>query len=117
MRSFNIKGIDPVEVLEGVRLPFPRYSDEMPGDERPIVNIYRYRFYNDFGLEFSFFDKISSGHVRFLLYKKDSDLIEKFGTNAWSHRATLRHMVKICRGTSKKDKNCVETWKKSLLID
>lgn len=117
MRSFNIKDVEPVEVLEGVKLPFPKYSDEMPGDTRPIVNIYRYRFDNDFGLEFSFEDKRSGGHVRFLLYKKDSNLIEKFGEHAWGQREHFRHMIKISMGTTKKSKNTVEHWRKTHLID
>lgn len=117
MRRFNIKDVEPFEVLEGVKLPFPKYSDEMPGDTRPIVNIYRYRFDNDFGLEFCFEDKKSGGHVRFLLYKKDSNLIEKFGEHAWGHRENFRHMIKISIGTTKKAKDTVEHWRKNYLVD
>ena len=115
MRNFSIKGLDPEEFLEGVLLPFPHYSDEMSIDERPIANIYRYRFSNDFGLEFSFVDKLSSGHVRFLLYKKDSKIVEKFGKPSWGHRETLRHMAKICMSVREKDKKLSEAWKNILI--
>jgi hypothetical protein len=117
MRNFNIKGVEPVEVLEKVKLPFPKYSDEMPGDKRPIVNIYRYRFDNDFGIEVSFEDKISSGHVRFLLYKKDSNSIKKFGRSSWSNRSVMRHIVKICMSRDKDDRTTTQEWKKTLLVD
>jgi hypothetical protein len=117
MRNFNIKGVEPVEVLEKVKLPFPHYSDEIPEDERPIVNIYRYRFYNDFGVEFSFLDRISSGHVRFLLYKKDSETIEKFGRSSWSNRSVMRHIVRICISRDKDDRTTAQEWKKTLLVD
>lgn len=115
MKKFSVKDIEPVEVLEAVLLPFPHYSDEMSIEERPIANIYRYRFDNDLGVEFSFVDKISSGHCRFLLYKKDSNVIEKFGNHAWSHRETMRRIVKICKGTTKKDKDTAEKWMNDLL--
>lgn len=114
MRHFNIKDVEPEEVLERVKLPFPHYSDEMPGDERPIVNIYRYRFYNDFGVEFSFLDKMSSGHVRFLLYKKESETIEKFGSPSWGNRSVMRHIVRICRSRDRDDRITAEKWKKAL---
>jgi len=114
MRTITIKDIHPVEVLEGVELHFPHFNDEMPGDKRPIVNVYRYRFDNDFGVELSLLDKISSGHIRFLIYKKDSNLIKVAGEPSWGQRSVMRSIIKILAGSSEKNKNTAKEWKKNL---
>jgi hypothetical protein len=111
MRTIAFKDVEPVEVLEKVVLHFPHFSDEMSIEERPVVNVYRYRFDDDFGVELSLLDKLSSGHVRFLLYQKDSNTIKSATQPAHAHRPIMRHIIKICLSTKTKHKDTVRKWR------
>jgi len=93
MRKLVIKGIEPIEVIEGVPLHFKNHSNEMPGDIRPIVNVYRYRIDSTFGIEVCCQDKISSGHMRVLLFEKKSNIIKKASKPVWSSRHLIRKII------------------------
>jgi hypothetical protein len=114
MKTITIKGIEPVEVLEGIPLHFPDFADEMPGDKRPIVNVYRYRFHDNFGAELSFKDTPGGGHLRFILFEEDSNKIKKASPPSWGHRATLRSIVTTCHRNSKRDFDWIESCKREI---
>lgn len=115
MRKMIIKGIEPIEVLEGVPLHFKNYSDEMPGDVRPIVNVYRYRFDSTFGIEVCLQDKISSGHIRILLFEEMSNIIKKASEPVRSSRHLIKQTIINYILKNKKDAGWVEFEKQKLL--
>jgi hypothetical protein len=109
MKKFHTKYAEPIEVLENVLQPCGDYSGYE--EERPIVNIYKYHFDNDFGVEVICADKDRLPYTRFVVYKKDSDVVEKFGDYCWSGRGTIRRIFQVAASPSKKHKLVVEEWK------
>jgi hypothetical protein len=97
MYKFSYQGLEPVKVLENVVLPYPQYSDEMPGDTRPIVFMYYYRISDTFGMEITFYKYKGSGAtVRHLEFDKTSNKIVKYSTPIhYFSRNLLRRTLKL----------------------
>ncbi len=101
MYKFSYPGLEPVKVLENVVLPYPKYSDEMPGDTRPIVFMYYYRIFDTLGMELAF-EKRGGPRVRYLEFAEDSNEIIKYSEPSWYTRSILRYHLKVLLNDSHK---------------
>lgn len=93
MWKFSYPGLEPVETLIGVPLPFKEYSSDYDEDIRPIVNIYRYRFVGNRGVEICT-NKMSWVYTRYLMYCEDSNDIESASRGSFGFRQSAKDLLK-----------------------